>query len=71
MREVIFLASPTLSPPPTASHCRTGSGHVNVEGTKQRHPAILVLRGLQLRVLLHPTDWNLYIALKRCQAASS
>lgn len=71
MREVVFLASPRLSPPPTASHCRTGSGHVNVEGTKQRHPAILVLRGLQLRVLLPPTDWNLYMALKCCQAASS
>lgn len=71
MRGVVFLASPRLSPPPTASRCWTGSGHVNVEGTKQRHPALLVLHGSQLRVLLHPTDWNLYRALKHCQAANS
>lgn len=70
MLEMVFLASPRLPPPPTASRSWTGSGHVNVEGTKQRHPAILV-HGLQLRVLLHPTDWNLYTALKRCHPASS
>lgn len=64
MRGVVFLASPRQSPPPTASRCWTGSGHVNVEGTKQRHPALLVQHGSQRRAPLHPTDWNLYTALK-------
>lgn len=71
MRGVVFLAFPRLPPPPTASRCWTGSGHVNVEGTKQRHPALLVLHSSQLSELLHPTGWSLYDSLKRCQAASS
>lgn len=69
MRGMVFLASPRLPPPPTASRCWTGSGHVNVEGTKQRHPGLLVLHGSQLRAPLHPTDWDLYTPLQRCQAA--
>lgn len=34
-----IFSFPQTAPPPTASHCWTGSGHVNVEGTK--HPALL------------------------------
>lgn len=49
-----IFSFPQTAPPPTASHCWTGSGHVNVEGTKQRHPALLALHGSWLRALLHP-----------------
>lgn len=34
-----IFSFPQTAPPPTASHCWTGSGHVNVEGTKAETPS--------------------------------